>query len=466
MSISSLLNVSKDSMISYQLAMDITGGNISNVNTAGYSRQRAVFAATGNVNAKAASAQLSVKIETVERMFDGYTEMQIAEQSQKVGAGETKNSMLQRVETVFDETNGAKLNDVIGRFWSAWDDLAKRPAGQAERDALVSVAGEMTSMFNTYGDQLYSLQQNIDDNVKNTVAQINSYTADIASLNRQIGQTAGGGGETNRLLDERNALLKQLCGLVNCQYIGGPNNALNIYLVNGQALVEGETSHALGVIKGSDSEFYDVVYKEKAGESINQYLAATKGRLGALLDARDGIIPSYLDKIDDLAGTIMTQVNDIHARGFDAQRNLGGKFLVVEPEDSVAYARHLAVNQMIIADSGKIAASATVSGDGEQAAAIAALKDKLIMNGGQTTVSSFYASLIGQLGREVADAGRNAEYQANVMTQLANQREGISGVSIDEEMMNLIKYQMGYQAAGKLCQVVDEMMNTLMSLVK
>jgi len=222
----------------------------------------------------------------------------------------------------------------------------------------------------------------------------------------------------------------------------------------------------LGVIKGSDSEFYDVVYKEKAGESINQYLAATKGRLGALLDARDGIIPSYLDKIDDLAGTIMTQVNDIHARGFDAQRNLGGKFLVVEPEDSVAYARHLAVNQMIIADSGKIAASATVSGDGEQAAAIAALKDKLIMNGGQTTVSSFYASLIGQLGREVADAGRNAEYQANVMTQLANQREGISGVSIDEEMMNLIKYQMGYQAAGKLCQVVDEMMNTLMSLVK
>ena len=88
------------------------------------------------------------------------------------------------------------------------------------------------------------------------------------------------------------------------------------------------------------------------------------------------------------------------------------------------------------------------------------------MNGGQTTVSSFYASLIGQLGREVADAGRNAEYQANVMTQLANQREGISGVSIDEEMMNLIKYQMGYQAAGKLCQVVDEMMNTLMSLVK
>jgi len=466
MSISSLLNVSKDAMISYQLAMDVTGGNISNVNTAGYSRQRAVFAATGNVSAKAASAQLSVKVETVERMFDGFTEMQIAEQSQKVGAGETKNAMLQQVETVFDETGGAKLNDVLGRFWSAWDDLADRPAGQVERDALLSVAREMTSMFNAYGDQLYALQQNIDDNVKSTVAQINSYTADIASLNSQIGRTASGGGETNRLLDERNVLLKKLCGLVNCQYVDGVNNALNVYLANGQPLVEGEMSHALGVIKGSGSEFHDVVYKEQAGESIHPYLAATKGSLGALLDARDRIIPAYMDKIDDLAGTIMTQVNDIHARGFDAQRNLGGKFLVVEPEDSVAYARHLAVNPVIVADSGKIAASATVSGDGEQAAAIAALKDTLIMNGGQATVSGFYASLIGQLGREVADAGRNVEFQANVMTQLINQREGISGVSIDEEMMNLIKYQMGYQAAGKLCQIVDEMMNTLMSLVK
>jgi len=89
-----------------------------------------------------------------------------------------------------------------------------------------------------------------------------------------------------------------------------------------------------------------------------------------------------------------------------------------------------------------------------------------MMNGGQATLSSFYASLIGQLGREVADAGRNVEYQANVMTQLANQREAVSGVSIDEEMMNLIKYQMGYNAAGKLCQVVDELMDTLISLVK
>ncbi len=466
MSISSLLNVSKDAMLSYQLAMDVTGGNISNVNTAGYSRQRAVLASTGSVSAKTASAQLSVKIETVERMFDSYTEMQIAEQSQKVGAGETKNEMLQRLETVFDETNGAKLNDVISRFWSAWDDLANSPSGQVERNALISVAKEMTSMFNSYGDQLYTIQQNINDNVKSTVAQINGYAADIASLNRQIGQTASGTGETNRLLDERNALMQKLCGLVNCQYIDGTNNSLNIYLTNGMPLVEGDTSHELGVIKSSTSDFHDVIYKEKAGESINQYLAANKGKLGALIDARDRLIPAYMDKLDDMAGTIMSRVNDIHAQGFDAQRNLGGKFFVVEPEGSVSYARKLAVNQAIVDDSGKIAASATVSGDGEQAAAIAALKDELIMNGGQATLNSFYASLIGQLGREVADAGRNVEYQANVMTQLANQREAVSGVSIDEEMMNLIKYQMGYNAAGKLCQVVDELMDTLISLVK
>ena len=465
MSISSLLNVSKDAMLSYQMAMDVTGGNISNVNTAGYTRQRTVFAASGNVNALSASAQLSVRIEKIERQFDSHTEMQIAEQAQRVGAGDVKNEMLQRVETVFDETNGGKLSDVISRFWNSWDDLANNPSGQVERDALSSVAQEMAGMFNSYADQLYSLQQSVNDSVKGAVADINDYTTEIASLNRQIGQISGTSGEANRLLDERTGLLKKLCGLINCQYIEGANGALNVYLTNGQSLVEGEISHELALMKSHDGDFQEVAYKE-SGERLNGILTAEKGELGAYLDIRDRAVPEYRDKLDDMAGTIRQEVNKIHRQGFDAKGNLGGMFFTTNPEKSTSYARDLTLNKEILADPGKIAAAASVAGDGEQAAAVAALKDKLIMSDGQATISVFYASVIGQLGRDVAAASRDNDYQHNVMSQLTNQREGISGVSIDEEMMNLIKYQMGYNTAGKLCQVVDEMMDTLMSLVQ
>ena len=465
MSISSLLNVSKDAMLSYRLAMDVTGGNISNVNTPGYTRQQAVFAATGKVNAKAASAQLSVKVENIDRMFDGYTEMQIAEQAQKAGAGEAKNDMLARVEIVLDETNGGKLNDVMSRFWSAWGDLAVNPAGGVERDALASVGQEMAAMFNSYGDQLYDLQMNANDTIRNTVADVNVYAGEIASLNKEIGRISSTSGEANQLLDKRNEALKELCGLINCQYIEGANNSLNIFLTSGKPLVEGDASYGLVLKKSPVSDFHDVVYQE-TGEVINPFLTPGKGKLGALLDVRGRVIPEYMASLDEMAGTVMNKLNELHRQGFDAKRNLGGDFFVVVPEGSKNYARDIELNSAILADSGRIAAAATVAGDGEQATAIAALKDELLMNGGQATVSTFYASLIGQVARDVAEAGRNSEYQANLLTQLNNQREGVSGVSIDEEMMNLIKYQLGYNAAGKLCQVVDEMMETLMNMAR
>ncbi|MDI9570838.1 MAG: flagellar hook-associated protein FlgK [Pseudomonadota bacterium] len=465
MSIGGLLNVSKDAMLSYQLALDVTGGNISNVNTPGYTRQRPLLTASGTVNAKAASAQLSVRVERIDRMFDAFTEMQIAEQSQKAGAADAKNDMLKRVETVLDETQGGKLNDAMNRFWSAWEDLAGNPSGKVERDALVSAAQEMTGIFNSYGEQLFDLQRSANDAIKDTLAEIDVYAGELASLNRQIGQISDASGEANRLLDERNAIVKRLSGLINCQCIEGPNHSLNIYLTNGKPLVEGEMSNRLALKKNSGAFFPDIVYSP-TGESVTPFLSPEKGKLGSLLDIRDRAIPEYLARLDDMAGTIMNKVNDIHRQGFDAKRNLGGNFFVLIPKDALSHARYLAIDSKIVADSGRIAASATVAGDGKQAAAIAALRNELLMNDGQATLGAFYASLIGRVAREVAEASRNSEYQSNVLVQLTNQREGISGVSVDEEMMNLIRYQMGYNAAGKLCQVVDRMMETLMGMVR
>ena len=132
--------------------------------------------------------------------------------------------------------------------------------------------------------------------------------------------------------------------------------------------------------------------------------------------------------------------------------------------DPVAKAEDMRVNAEIAADVNLIAASSTFLGDGGNALEIAELNEQRLMNSGISTFNDFYASIVGQIGREVADSEWTGNYQNIVMERMVNQREAVSGVSIDEEMMNLIKYQLGYNAAGKLCSMVDEMLDTLMSI--
>jgi flagellar hook-associated protein 1 FlgK len=128
-------------------------------------------------------------------------------------------------------------------------------------------------------------------------------------------------------------------------------------------------------------------------------------------------------------------------------------------------ARNFQVSAAVSSEVNKIAASATVNGDGDNALALSAIKDKA-MSGGTATISDNYASLIGRIGRDAADAKSSLDQQTLIMDQLSNRREATSGVSLDEEMMNLMKYQMAYNATGKLVNTANQMLDTLMQLVK
>jgi flagellar hook-associated protein 1 len=459
MSLSGLLQVSRNALASYQMAIDVTGGNIANVSTPGYSRQRPVIKATGDVQGGATSSQMSVEVTKVERFFDNYLEVQIVDQEQKAGYSETESSLMGRIELVFNEAKGAGLNDVMGRFWGAWDDLAVNPGGQVERDALVSVSEELTTQFNTMATDLVDIQQDANLSIKDTVAEINKLSNDIADLNKAISQRGNVSGESNRLLDERSESLKSLGKLIDLNYVVDDNGALNVFLPNGKQLITGNIAWELNfrndhVVFGSSSESMDQILSQ-----------GDKGKLAALLNVRDDYIPGYQDKLDDLAKEIITQINDLHKEGYDAYQNTGNDFFVPAGSDNIA--KNMAVKSEIINDVNRIAASTVVSaGNGEKALEIAALKDQLLMNSDTATFGSYYGSMVGEIGRDIADANSNAEHQDTILTQLISHRDASSGVSVDEEMMNIIKYQMGYNAAGRLCQTVNELMDTLMNLIK
>jgi len=174
---------------------------------------------------------------------------------------------------------------------------------------------------------------------------------------------------------------------------------------------------------------------------------------------RDDLIGGYLEDLDTLARNLVTAVNDRHQSGFDTYGNGGGVFFA-----SGTGARDMAVDARIAGDSGLIAAAATVNGDGGNAQEIGAIRDALIMKGNTLTAASFYQSLVVRVGVDVRDASRTLEHQTVIQGQYETRMESLAGVSLDEEMMNLIRFQMGYNAAGKLCGVVNEMMDALINI--
>ncbi len=455
-----VLNIAKDSLLSHQTAINLTGTNIANANTPGYSRQRAAFSTLVE----------SVEIAGIERIYDQFLGVQINEQANDLGDSEAKKDALGRIEMTFNETDGGGINELLNKFWGAWEDLSANPSGQAERQTLVSVSQSLTSLFRSYSDELLSAQDDANARIPVLVDQVNDYASDIADINARILQAGTDDKDDpglNSLRDKRANVLSELAELVDFHYVKDSKDSISVFLSNGMPLVEGGETWELDVVTENHAEnpsFYDVVFEDATDVVINSSI--TKGKLAAFLEVRDTTAKGYMDSLDALAAALVEKVNDQHKLGYDMNQNLGEDFFVFDIVPEVEEARYMKVSAAIIADINKIAASETVNGDGGNAVSMNTIKDELTMDDGKSTFSSYYSSLVAQVGQDVAYVNRSFDHHTNLMSQLTNRREGISGVSIDEEMMNLIRYQTGYNASARLFGAAQELGDTLMNLVR
>lgn len=456
MSAISLLNTAKDGLLAHQTAMNLTGSNITNVDTPGYTRQRPVFSSWGSVD-----KGTGVGIEKIERVYDRFLGVQINDKMHDVGYSEAKKGALENIEIIFNESSSSGINELLNRFWSSWEDLSANPAGQVERDALVSASRNLASVFRSSSDELVSVQNDANAEIAGLIDQANGYISDIADLNGKIAAIKTGKGDANNLIDKRAEALKGLAGILDFQCLEDSDASVNVFLSNGMPLVMGDRTWELGVkTDPANSNFYNVVFRDDPAEEVLNNVV-TKGKLAGFLEVRDDKVVNYLSDLDSLAASIIAEVNAQHQSGYDMGHNLGGVFF--EPATAAGDMR---VSTDIAEDVNKIAASETVNDDGGNAELIGAIKDKLVMNGGTSTFNSYYASFVGKIGQDLADEERGLDHHTNIMNQLINKREGISGVSIDEEMINLARYQLGYNSAARLCNVADELIDTLLNLVR
>ena len=456
-----LLNVGQSALLTQQKAIDITGNNIANVNTPGYSRQRLVIKQGSPVRVDSLTMSTGVTTDPgIQRFHDQFLGAQLVGENESLGRWEAQKEALEKVELMFDEAQGHGLSSAMNQYWTAWQDLSNNPSGVAERTTLVSSGQYLGSVFNQMYGNISRLQQDIDTHVDSIVSDINQLTKRVADLNQKIVQVEVSGHNANDFRDERDQLVFELSKKIDINSYEDGDGYLNIDTGNGKPIVQGTSTWDLTTADNSGVQ--DVFWKGSDGSTVNVTANISGGELKGWIESRDVVLNDYMTQLDTLANGIMADVNTAHTAGFDLNGNAGANFF------TGTGAVDMALNGAIVTDSDLIAAAAAgegLPGGNGNAITIANLQHAGSMPGGSTFGES-YSSLAGKVGADVQAADFNSDHQSTMVQSLENYRQQVSGVSLDEEMINLVKFQHAYNAAAKLITTADEMMTSLMAIVR
>jgi len=471
--IGSMMSVGKQSLANSQTALQTTTHNVANVNTEGYTRQRVEQVTAEPVSAGRLRIGQGARAAAVTRVVNNFLTKQIQEETTKYGAAAGREAPLGRAEQIFNESINKGLNRFMGQFFNAFRDLANNPESQANRAAVKETAKTLVDDFHRIHSQLNGIQREIDTEITGKVAQINGYSKEIASLNQKIQMVEMQGMPANDERDRRELLIKKMGELVNIRFGEGDNGKLTVTAGNTAVLVSGADSNELiarqSAADGDKREgAVDIFFRN--GERGSQFAVTSEfksGQIGGSIDARDRIVNDLHNKMDNLAYVLHDSVNTIHAAGYDRYDNTGRNFFA-PMEGQFNAAEKIQLNPEIDKDGGSIAAAmeAGSPGDNRVAHAIARLQGFQLMKEGTTTIDDFYNGMVGEFAVETKKNTTVLEHQKNIVDQLNNIRESTSGVSLDEETTDMVKFQKAFDASARIIKVADEMFDTVLNLKK
>jgi flagellar hook-associated protein 1 FlgK len=442
------LGISLGALSADQGAVAITSNNIANVNTAGYSREQVNLSANPPVEVDNVQFGTGVTLDQTTSIRDNLLQMRLDQENQSASQLNAFLGPMSQVQALFNETSGSGLQTPLTAFFNSLTQLSSDPSDADSRQGVITAGQNLASAIQQDSSNLQSLQNNTDLGVQQSVTQINQLTQQIASLNPQIGAAESLGQDPSAALDQRTQLVSQLSGLIGISEVDAGNGSLTITTANGASLVVGNQSFALSTQINSNTTFHDV-YSQ--GADITSSISG--GALGGEIQVRDQEIPSILTKLDTFAYGLETAVNTQSKAGFDANGNAGVNFFT-QPASVTGAASSIAV---AITDPNLVAASSdgTVGSNGN-AQALANLQSQDIV-GGQTP-ANYYSGLIFKIGNDVSQATSEQTAVGLVQQQLQDQVGAVSGVSLDEEAVNLIRYQGAYEAAANVVSVVNTLL--------
>lgn len=476
-----------------QAALNVVGHNIANVNTPGYTRQRADLTSSQSLVEGQVYFGTGVTLNTVQGIRDRFLDLQIYRESARQTGAEERYAGVDAVSSIVGDTGDTGIGAQIQAFFQGFQELSARPEDGALRTNLIGKAQTMITGLQTRYRLLGDQRDSADRAVGSLVTEVNTLTTQIAQLNQQISsETTPGANNDGR--DQRKALTDKLAGLVGINVFEGSKGEYQITLDSGAAvLVSGSNTYQLHTTMDATLDGHLRVESLVGGSAIDVTAGIKEGQLGAKLDLRDNILVGFQRQLDQIAAGVAGQVNKLHRSGFGADglpTDTDNDFFttgvandpvtglplpLTPPPGGNPYkgmVDNLAVNASIIANPGLIAAagSSGAPGDNSNALALAKLQSAVSTvdtNGDGTPDAGPFSTMVGGL---ISDVGTQAQKwksqgstQQNLVSALQTQRDRLSGVDLDEEAANMMTLQRGYQASGRFLSVINGLTDQLVN---
>lgn len=499
------LEMAKQALFTQQSALYTTGHNISNANTEGYSRQRVNFETmnpfpAGSRNRPEIPGQLGTGVQagSVERVRDSFLDYQYRSENSKTGYWESLSNSYVRMEGIMNEPSDSGLSKTMDSFWQSLQDLATTPENSGARSVVAERGRAVAETFNYLSESLSSIRTDLKTQIDVSVSDANSLLRQIDGVNAQISALEPHGYLPNDLYDERDRLIDKLSGMMNIKVSydksskSSPDIAAGLASIEvvdnkGKALdpavklVDGTNAGNEGAVNEIEVEYTDDDTAGVASLNVDgQSIMASNGSIKGLIDAYgykaedgDGVTGTYTDMLADLdkmAKTFADAFNSVHQSGKDLDGEDGVEFFKFK-EGLEGTAEGLIVNESILDEPDLIAAApgdeTGNAGNGGNASKLAEVFNDTSLTddplGKNTSVNTFYQSLIGEMGVQSQEASRMTA-NANVLrSQVEDQRMSVSSVSLDEEMSNMIKFQHAYSAAARSMTTIDEMLDRVIN---
>jgi flagellar hook-associated protein 1 FlgK len=449
------LNSGKTGLFTNQKLIEVAGNNINNVNTPGYSRQQAEIGSLPTLEINGFFVGTGSNVETITREHNVFISRQIWAKNAALGEESAKSIPMTELENIFNISD-QNLASEIDQFFDAWQELATNPSGQIERDNVMQYGDQLAGTFQQTALGLDRIQQDINSTFVSEIGAINLKLQQVAELNTRIADIEATGQTANAYQDQRDMLVEELSKTLGVQSYKENNGMVTVQLVGGLPLVQLDEALTLEAVPDGENLKFQLRYNNTTLDlGLNNFGGEFKG----MLSIRDEMIPSLNNTLDNMAYNLVNEVNAQHQAGVGLDNNTYLFFNGLSTEKNASRNISLAVQ-----NTNEIAVGASAApGDNTNALLIAALRDKKMING-KETLDEAYGRMSSTVGIEAAQSQLALDGTQDALVQLENLRDGITGVSLEEEMINLIQYQAGFQASSKYLAIVDDMMDSLLSI--
>ncbi len=476
--ISGLLETARRALLAQQFGISVTGHNIANANTTGYSRQRANLVATDPVRTMNGMLGTGVTIASISRMRNTFIEQQIRTSSGSYETASTEYNILGQVEAIFNEPSESSMSGVLNDFFAAWGELATDPGSSVTRNALQLRAQSVVDNFHRLYNDANSLRTSLRDELSAKVDRLNTLAAEISDLNVDIVAAEAGGFSAADMRDLRGAKIDEMSKLANIT-VSEDEMGAALISVGGSMIVGRGTSLGLKVVGGTAATISGTTFDQLSivSENGDTRVNLTGGEAGGFLKSYNTTIPDTMGRLNQLAAGVISGLNALHSAGYGRQSppQSGVNFFMGTDASSIAIDLTdpaLPPGSSPSIDNIAASGSATATGDNAVALAIAAAIDKRPLTDGTgatllggLSISEYYNQTVTNIGSAINGANTVMQSQGLVISNLTEQQDAISGVSLDEEMTDMIKFQRAFEAAARVISTVDEMYTTLISMV-